>query len=128
MADTRKNEIGPALQLALARGFAGRCPNCGKGKLFRAYLKQVDQCSSCNERYSDIATDDAAPWFTMLIAGVLAAPLFFGFQDFFASHFVVAMLISILIVIVLILFLLPRIKGVLISAFWYTRRSSDRTT
>lgn len=126
MAHRTDNSNRPTLQLALARGFVGRCPNCGQGSLFRAYLKQVDHCSNCNEHYSDIASDDAAPWFTMLIAGVLAAPLFFSFQDFFTSNFITAMIIVVLLTIVLILVLLPRVKGALISAFWYARRSSDR--
>jgi uncharacterized protein (DUF983 family) len=29
---------------ALWRGFIGRCPHCGKGRMFRAYLKVVDRC------------------------------------------------------------------------------------
>jgi len=30
---------------ALKRGFRGRCPRCGEGKLFRAFLKVDDHCS-----------------------------------------------------------------------------------
>src|SRR4051812_18890136 len=29
---------------ALKRGLRGRCPRCGKGKLFRAFLKVDDHC------------------------------------------------------------------------------------
>ena len=32
---------------AFKRGVLGRCPNCGKGKLFRAYLKVADSCNVC---------------------------------------------------------------------------------
>ena len=126
MSGQQKAETRPALLLALARGFAGRCPNCGEGRLFRAYLKQVERCARCNENYSDIESDDAAPWFTMLIVGILAAPLYFLFQGFFASYFIVAMVCFLLALTALSLLLLPRIKGSLIAAFWYSRRAPHR--
>ncbi|MCA0420344.1 MAG: DUF983 domain-containing protein, partial [Proteobacteria bacterium] len=34
---------------AVARGLRGRCPHCGKGRLFRAFLKPVDRCEACGE-------------------------------------------------------------------------------
>lgn len=116
--------LNPTLQVALARGLVGRCPHCGQGKLYRAYLKQVDHCASCGEGFGDIETDDAAPWFTILLSGILAAPLFFIFQDLLADHIVIGTLLISLIVIVLILILLPRVKGILISAFWLGRQAN----
>jgi uncharacterized protein (DUF983 family) len=111
----------PTLQIALRRGFMGWCPNCGQGKLYRAYLKQVENCAECGERFGDIESDDAAPWFTILLASIAAAPLYFLFQSLLTSHFVVTMILLVLIVIELILVLLPRVKGVLLSAFWLSR-------
>ncbi|WP_313348895.1 hypothetical protein [Paracoccus sp. (in: a-proteobacteria)] len=35
---------------AAARGFIGRCPNCGKDRLFQGYLKVVRECESCGEQ------------------------------------------------------------------------------
>ncbi|NUR11435.1 MAG: DUF983 domain-containing protein, partial [Bradyrhizobium sp.] len=32
---------------AMKRGFRGRCPRCGEGKLFRAFLKTADNCAKC---------------------------------------------------------------------------------
>lgn len=111
----------PTLQVALWRGFMGRCPNCGQGNLYRAYLKQVEKCAECDERFGDIESDDASPWFTILLGSIAAAPLYFLFQSLLVSHFVVTMILLVLIVIVLILVLLPRVKGVLLSAFWLSR-------
>jgi len=39
----------PPLWLAIRRGLACRCPNCGGGRLFASYLKQVDACAACGE-------------------------------------------------------------------------------
>ncbi|MER8491922.1 DUF983 domain-containing protein [Mesorhizobium australicum] len=115
----------PTLPVALTRGLNGRCPNCGRGHLFRAYLKQVETCASCGERYGDIESDDAAPWFTILLASVAAAPLYFVFQRLLDSHFILAMILLVMMVVALILVLLPRVKGVLLSAFWLSRQASD---
>jgi uncharacterized protein (DUF983 family) len=117
--------VRPTLPVALARGLVGRCPNCGQGKLYRAYLKQVEYCAICRERFGDIDSDDAAPWFTILIAGIFAAPPYFLFEDIFLSHFLFAMILISLVTVALILFLLPRIKGTLIGAFWFSRLKSD---
>ena len=34
---------------AMKRGALGRCPACGKGKLFQGYLKVADHCPDCGE-------------------------------------------------------------------------------
>src|ERR1700678_3317450 len=65
--------------VAIRRGFFGRCPQCGEGRMFRAYLKVVDKCSVCGEDLSHQRADDAPAYVTMLIvgqfivAGILAA-------------------------------------------------------
>jgi len=74
---------------AVRRGFFGRCPHCGEGRMFRAYLKVAAACPVCHEDLSPQRADDAPAYVTMLIvghfivAGVLAseevwpnAPLF----------------------------------------------------
>ena len=38
------------LWTAMKRGFRCRCPRCGEGKLFRAFLKVDNNCSACVER------------------------------------------------------------------------------
>lgn len=120
-----KAKLGrPALHLALARGLVGRCPNCGRGKLFRAYLKQVDDCAVCGERYGNIESDDAAPWFTMLIVGVLTAPLYFLFNWLFVLSVLEEIACFVFSIILLTMLILPRVKGILISAFWYSRLGS----
>lgn len=114
----------PTLKVALARGLGGRCPQCGRGKLYRAYLKRVERCDSCGEGFGDIETDDAAPWFTILLTGILAAPLFMTFQEYISENIVSGTLLVIFIAIGLVLLLLPRVKGILISAFWFSQQAS----
>ncbi|MGA2792841.1 MAG: DUF983 domain-containing protein [Roseiarcus sp.] len=111
-----------SLGLAMRRGFMGRCPNCGEGRLFRAYLKVVDACPGCGEALHHQRADDAPPYITMLVvghivvAGVLAAeelwpnsPMWLGAIGWS------------LLTLILSLLLLPRVKGALVGYQWALR-------
>ena len=65
------------MRKAAERAVLGKCPCCGKGKLMRAYLKQVDNCSVCGESFGQIRADDAAPWLTIILVGHIFLPLAF---------------------------------------------------
>src|SRR5580698_428315 len=64
----------------MKRGAAMRCPNCGKGALYRKYLK-VQACPTCGNDNTVYPADDAPPYFTILIVGhlVVAPALCFSF-------------------------------------------------
>jgi len=66
-----------ALKTAALRGLLGRCPCCGQGKLMRSYLKPVENCAVCGERFGQIRADDAAPWLTIILVGHIFLPLAF---------------------------------------------------
>ena len=57
------------LKLAARRAVLGRCPCCGEGELYRAYLKQVENCAACGERFGHIRADDAAPDLGVVLPG-----------------------------------------------------------
>ena len=48
------------LYKALTRGWRGKCPACGEGRLFSAYLKVNDTCPACGEELFHHRADDAA--------------------------------------------------------------------
>lgn len=56
-------------RLAIKRGFFCSCPRCGKGKLFRAFLKPVDACESCGADLHHQRADDLPPYITISIVG-----------------------------------------------------------
>ena len=58
-----------SIQDAMLRGWRQRCPACGEGTLFRAYLKVVDACPQCGEDLHHHRADDAPPYFTMVVVG-----------------------------------------------------------
>lgn len=54
---------------AMKRGMFGRCPHCGEGKLFRAFLKPVDGCANCGEDYTHQRADDLPAYLSIVLVG-----------------------------------------------------------
>lgn len=107
---------------SMMRGASGRCPACGQGAMFRAYLKVADQCPACAEHLHHQRADDAPPYVTMFIVAhvivtlILSAEAFWPDSPFWleATGFCVAAgLLS--------LVLLPRVKGALVGLQWALR-------
>ena len=59
---------------ALKRGFRGRCPRCGEGKLFRAFLKVDDHCSVCGLDFTPHRADDLPAYLVIVIVGHIVVP------------------------------------------------------
>lgn len=56
---------------AIRRGLFCRCPACGEGALFRAFLKPVDACAVCGEEMHHHRADDLPPYLVITIVGHL---------------------------------------------------------
>ena len=57
--------------VSMLRGARGRCPHCGKGRLFYRYLKVEPVCQSCGHDLDRYPADDGPAYFTILIVGHL---------------------------------------------------------
>ena len=110
--------LGPALR----RGLAERCPKCGKGHLFRAYLKVVDHCEACGEDLSHQRADDAPAYFTIVIVGHIIISGVVA-TEYVApdSPFWIPALIWSGLALGASLLLLPRVKGALVALQWANR-------
>ncbi|HEY4264872.1 MAG TPA: DUF983 domain-containing protein [Micropepsaceae bacterium] len=51
----------------------GRCPACGKGKLFRGFLRIASACDTCGLDYSKLEAGDGPAIFVILIVGAIVA-------------------------------------------------------
>ena len=114
-----ENREDMPLKVAVGRALMGRCPACGKGKLMRSYLKQVDTCSACGESLGQIRADDAAPWATIILVGHVFLPIAFMI-DLAMPVWAVASLWSVLFA-GLSLAILPKAKAMFIGILWHTR-------
>jgi uncharacterized protein (DUF983 family) len=106
---------------ALRRGWACRCPKCGAGPMLRNYLKVRDSCPVCGEELHHHRADDGPAYLTILIVGHLLAPIiYYVYAEYRPEPMVMASVFSVLTV-ALALFLLPRLKGVLVALQWSRR-------
>ncbi|MEM1232503.1 MAG: DUF983 domain-containing protein [Pseudomonadota bacterium] len=109
------------LKPALLRGFARRCPNCGKGRLFDGYLTVRHTCTECGQELHHHRADDGPPWLTMLVVGHLMAPLLHIVFVRFRPDPIVLFGIFAVGCVGLSLYLLPRLKGLIIGFQWSRR-------
>ena len=115
------------LKVAARRAVLGRCPCCGEGKLFRAYLKQVDACSVCGEKFGHIRADDAAPWLTLILVGHIFVPVMLVFVAMSSlSTWTLAAMWSVIFA-GLCLAILPRSKAFFIALLWLTGAGEGKT-
>ena len=103
---------------ALLRGFALRCPSCGRGALFKSYLKVADVCPSCGEELHHHRADDAPPYFTILIVGHVIVGGLLAFERAFSPPSWVQAAVWLPLTLILTLLLLSRVKGALIGLQW----------
>lgn len=107
---------------SLWRGLKGRCPNCGEGRIFRAYLKVNDACPTCGEELFHQRADDAPPYLTMLIVGhIIVAGILAAEELFPAAPLWIGAFVWLWLTLALSLLILPRIKGALIGLQWALR-------
>ena len=52
--------------------FAGKCPRCGEGKLYKSFLKVGDSCDVCGLDYGFIDSGDGPAVFVIMIVGFIA--------------------------------------------------------
>lgn len=62
---------GPAVRKALA----GRCPRCGKGKLFAGPVTFAARCDDCGLDYRAFNVGDGAASFLILVVGAIITGL-----------------------------------------------------
>ena len=104
---------------AVKRGFSSRCPHCGEGKLYRAYLKPVEDCAVCGEEIHHQRADDAPPYATIFIVGHVVGPALLLSQKYEWNLPAWAdALLWCTIALIMSLWLLPRVKGALINYQW----------
>ncbi len=44
--------------VALWRGFVGRCPVCGRGRMFRSFYTLIEGCALCGRRYEGMGNQN----------------------------------------------------------------------
>ena len=118
--DIEEHEERP-LRPALYKGWRRKCPNCGNGPLLKGYLKVRDNCSVCREDFTPQRADDGPAYLTILIVGHLMAPMLHIVFVAWRPEPLIMFTIFAVGCVALSLYLLPRLKGMVVAFQWARR-------
>jgi uncharacterized protein (DUF983 family) len=106
---------------AMKRGFRGRCPRCGEGKLFRAFLKVDNNCSVCNLDFTPHRADDLPAYLVIVIVGHLLVPVILWIETDYSPPVWLQLSIYLPFTVIASLLLLQPVKGVVVGMQWALR-------
>jgi uncharacterized protein (DUF983 family) len=117
VATVEKREVATAM----LRGFACRCPSCGKGSLFGRFLKGVPACEACGEDLSHQRADDFPAYIVMFITGHVLIPLVLLVETTWKPEIWVHAALWVPLTLALCIGLLQPVKGTVIGLQWALR-------
>jgi uncharacterized protein (DUF983 family) len=106
---------------SIKRGFRGRCPRCGEGKLFRAFLKVDNNCSVCGLDFTPHRADDLPAYLVIVIVGHLVVPTALMIETNYSPPVALQLAIYLPVTLVLSLILLQPVKGTVVGMQWALR-------
>jgi len=112
----------PTTLSCLLRGARGRCPACGAGNIFTAYLKRAERCPACSESFDGLDADDGPAWLTIGLVAHIVIPLLIYLEMHAALPWWLEGIIVMTATIVGALALLPVSKGIFIAALWLMKK------
>lgn len=109
---------GRNLGLSLWRGIRGRCPRCGRGRLFCAFLKVDDHCSVCDLDFRGHRADDLPAYLVIVIVGHVLVPVILWIETDYAPSLFFELAVSLPITALVSIALLQPVKGVVVAFQW----------
>ena len=106
---------------AVKRGFRCRCPRCGEGKLFRAFLKVDDHCSVCGLDFTPHRADDLPAYLVIVIVGHIVVPAALWIETNYAPAVWLQLTVYLSFTLVASLLLLQPVKGAVVGFQWALR-------
>jgi uncharacterized protein (DUF983 family) len=102
----------------MKRGLMHRCPHCGEGRLYRAYLKVADACPACGHELGQYRADDGPAYFTILLVGHLVVAPMLAVYFFWKGPIAVILPLTLVLLAVITLSVLPRVKGAFLGLLY----------
>ncbi|MBA7473741.1 hypothetical protein ES707_09085 [subsurface metagenome] len=120
---TRETATGAKRDLwsAMKRGFRCRCPRCGEGKMFRAFLKTADNCPVCGLDFTPHRADDLPAYLVIVIVGHIVVPIALSIETNFSPAVWLQLSIYLPLTFVMSLALLQPVKGAVVGLQWALR-------
>jgi uncharacterized protein (DUF983 family) len=106
---------------AMRRGLRGRCPKCGEGKLFRAFLKIDDHCSACGQDFTGHRADDLPAYLVIIVVGHVVVPVVLWIETNYSPAVPLQLAIYMPFTLIASLLLLQPVKGAVVGLQWAFR-------
>ena len=106
---------------AMKRGFRGRCPRCGEGKLFGAFLKTADSCAHCGQDFSAHGADDLPAYLVIVIVGHIVVPFALFIETNYSPPVPLQLAVYLPFTFLASLALLQPVKGTVVALQWALR-------
>lgn len=116
--------FAPAALLPAA--LSGRCPRCGRGRLFRGFIEVAPSCSVCGLDYGFADAGDGPAVFVSFAALIVVVGLALVIDAAYAPPVWLLMLILLVPVLALCLGLLRPAKGLMIGLQYRNRAEQGR--
>ena len=112
--------VRPARSLwsAMGKGFRCKCPNCGQGKLFSAFVKTVERCGHCDEELYHHRADDLPAYLVLVIVGHIVVGSFMGVEATSTLAMWQHLAIWVPLTIIASIALLQPVKGSVVGLQW----------
>ncbi len=102
----------------VVRGLMGRCPKCGEGKMFRAFLKVADTCPHCGEELFHQRADDFPAYCVIFVVGHVVVTAALVIETEFAPSLWLQAAIWVPLTFALSIALLQPFKGAIVALQW----------
>ncbi len=115
-----------SLRVPIKRGLAGRCPRCGKGRLFAGFLTVRSRCESCGLDLTFADAADGPAFFVMFFSGFIVAGSALAVEALYAPPFWVHAVLWIPLILITTLLPLRPAKGLLIALQYHHKAAEGR--
>jgi uncharacterized protein (DUF983 family) len=103
----------------LWRGLTGRCPHCGQGRMFRAFLKVADRCAVCGEEFHHHRADDLPAYLVIVLVGHVMVGVLLLAESLKLFSYWVEVSIFVSLTLLLALMLIQPMKGLVVAMQWH---------
>ena len=122
---TEPGESG-GLPSIFAAGVKGRCPRCGKGRLFNGYVAVAASCPACGLDYGFADAGDGPAVFVSLVGGFLVLGVALAVEIAYEPPMWVHAAVFLPLTLIVCLGLLRPFKGLLIALQYRTKAEPGR--
>lgn len=107
-------------------GLTGRCPRCGKGKMFAGFLAPARACNVCGLDLSFADAGDGPAIFVMTLAGFVVVGVALWLEVVYQPPYWVHALVALPLSAIVCIGLLRPAKGLLIALQYFNKAEEGR--